>query len=321
MATVQPTLSICIPTYNRAEFLDENLSLIITRVRPYNLPICISDNGSSDATPEIVRKHAALYEHIHYTRNPVNRGIDYNIAAALKMSETDYAWLFSDDDRFFDNALERVMAQLEQHTPDMIVVNAVTNTDTMRPRIPSLEDRLYDDMAPLLENLCFHMTWLSTLVWSRKLISQAEFGRYDGSALDFIHALFRALGLGERRVLWCSEPCIYIAKGASVSWKGRVLEIYARNAVEIIMALPDLYPLASKKRCLRIMGTRTDAFSLHGFFLLKKAGAFTLNSYREYKAYLPLVTNLPLVVCYLLAILPRSLFTGISAAKRRLWHE
>lgn len=319
--TAAAPLSICIPTYNRARFLDENLTLIVAKVRPYGLPVYISDNGSTDMTADVVRKHKILYDHIFYTRHDVNRGIDANIAAVLNMSQTNYAWLFSDDDRFFDGAIERVLGLLQQHGPDMMVVNAVTNVDTMRPRIASHGDVIYDDMSRVLESLCFHMTWLSTLVWSRELIAQSPFGKYDGSALDFIHALFCALAAQRRRVVWCSEPCIHIAKGASISWQGRVLEIYAKNAVEIVMALPEAYPDASKRKCLKIMGTKTDAFSLHGFFLLKKGGAYTLESYRDYKETLPLVTNLPLFLCYLLALLPRTIFTGISTVKRWLCHE
>jgi len=320
-AASRPTLSICIPTYNRAEFLDENLSLIVAKARPYNLPIYISDNGSTDGTREIVNRHSLLYDRIYYFRQQGNRGIDHNIATVLKMSQTDYAWLFSDDDRFFDTAIERMLDLLERHRPDMAVVNAVTNPDTMKPRIDSRSDLVYDDMALLLENICFHMTWLSTLIWSRKLIEQAPFGKYDGSALDFIHALFSALASGKRRVVWCSEPCIYIAKGASISWKGRVLEIYAKNAFNIIFGLPDSYSQDSKKKCLKVMGTRTDAFSLHGFFLLKKSGSYTMESYRAYRQYLPFVTNLPLSLCYIIALLPQSLFLKISAFKRWISHD
>ena len=48
-------LSICIPTYNRAKFLDENLSKTIPICRKFKIPIYISDNDSKDNTFEVFK--------------------------------------------------------------------------------------------------------------------------------------------------------------------------------------------------------------------------------------------------------------------------
>ena len=56
---MHPLISICIPTYNRAELLDyclENLAALKDCGRP--VEIVISDNGSTDRTPEVIEAHS-----------------------------------------------------------------------------------------------------------------------------------------------------------------------------------------------------------------------------------------------------------------------
>lgn len=314
-----PVLSICIPTYNRASFLDGNLSRIIPCIRDRNIPVCISDNASTDSTRDIVERHKKLYPNISYRRNDSNLGVDPNISAVLAMAETDYAWLLSDDDRLFDGAVDLVLKQLEQQRPDMILVNAVVDMDTMKRRVPSYQDKMYNNMSQLLDELLFHASWMSIQIWSRKLIAESPFGRFNGSAFDFFHAMFAGLAVGERNVLWLAEPCVYIAKGATISWGGREVEILAKHTADIVMSLPDnLFTVISKADSLKKIGAEMDAFSLHGLFMLKKKGAFNYDTYRTYKKYISMVTSLPMPLCFLVALLPPSLFRGISAVKRAL---
>ena len=69
-------LSICIPTYNRSEKLDNCLNSIlisIQNVKERNFEICISDNCSSDNTEKIVKKYKNIFE-INYHKNNDNLG-------------------------------------------------------------------------------------------------------------------------------------------------------------------------------------------------------------------------------------------------------
>jgi len=49
-------LSICIPTFNRAQHLNNCLSSIISarKSKGFQFEVCVSDNGSNDNTQEIV---------------------------------------------------------------------------------------------------------------------------------------------------------------------------------------------------------------------------------------------------------------------------
>jgi glycosyltransferase involved in cell wall biosynthesis len=52
---MKPKLSICIPTYNRAQTLRETIDSILPQILGnFNIEILISDNASTDDTPSIV---------------------------------------------------------------------------------------------------------------------------------------------------------------------------------------------------------------------------------------------------------------------------
>src|SRR5665647_1113407 len=91
-------LSICIPTYNRAEILSENLENLIHKVSPYGIRIIVSDNASTDNTAEIVRNAQKKYDYLTYSCNEENFGPDRNFELALKTCDAKYAWLMGDDD-------------------------------------------------------------------------------------------------------------------------------------------------------------------------------------------------------------------------------
>ena len=50
-------LSLIIPTYNCAEYIDETLALILSEL-PGNCELILVDDGSTDSTPDILKKYA-----------------------------------------------------------------------------------------------------------------------------------------------------------------------------------------------------------------------------------------------------------------------
>ena len=70
----KPLLSICIPTYNRAEYLAKSLDSLIClpEFNTSEVEVVISDNASTDNTQEIVKIYTDRYNTIHYYRNEEN---------------------------------------------------------------------------------------------------------------------------------------------------------------------------------------------------------------------------------------------------------
>jgi glycosyltransferase involved in cell wall biosynthesis len=114
MTLAETTLSICIPTYNRAKALDRLLSNICTETEALeeNVEVCISDNCSPDETQTIVKKWATKLQ-IVYKRNPKNVGFDLNVIGAVKLATGKFIWLSGDDDVFFEGAIANFLSDLK----------------------------------------------------------------------------------------------------------------------------------------------------------------------------------------------------------------
>jgi glycosyltransferase involved in cell wall biosynthesis len=71
---VKPLLSICIPTYNRSEYLDKSIAALVSQVefKTDNVELIISDNASDDNTESVVKKYQEQYKNIYYNRNDTN---------------------------------------------------------------------------------------------------------------------------------------------------------------------------------------------------------------------------------------------------------
>ncbi len=78
----KPVLSICIPTYNRADYLIGCLDAIVNQEGfDERVEVVISDNCSTDNTKEICHKYLERYKNIHYFCNEENvRALNFSLA-------------------------------------------------------------------------------------------------------------------------------------------------------------------------------------------------------------------------------------------------
>jgi glycosyltransferase involved in cell wall biosynthesis len=94
-ANVRPlTLSVGIPTFNQADFLEQTIESLLNQTRPPH-EIVISDHFSTDRTPEIIRKYAG---HVREVKPPPGSNLtdQYNFTLASQSGE--WITLLSSDD-------------------------------------------------------------------------------------------------------------------------------------------------------------------------------------------------------------------------------
>ena len=125
------TLTICIPTFNRAPKLGRTITLLREQISGAGLQdrvsILVSDNASTDATATVVADAAALDDgvHIGYQCHSSNIGGCLNILSLYEAAEGQYVWIFSDDDIPFENAVAKVYAALGEVRPDLLLFSFV----------------------------------------------------------------------------------------------------------------------------------------------------------------------------------------------------
>lgn len=101
MNTNNPLLSICIPTYNRADKLKISLNAIINAANNFKniIEIIVSDNCSTDNTQEVVSSFKITHSNLFYYRNNCNLGFNKNIFLLTDLyAKGKYCWLIGDDD-------------------------------------------------------------------------------------------------------------------------------------------------------------------------------------------------------------------------------
>ncbi|WP_104656337.1 glycosyltransferase family 2 protein [Ralstonia insidiosa] len=95
----QVALSVCIPTYNRARYLENLLAELVTQIGElkFSYELLIGDNCSTDGTEEIVARYQNTLN-IRYFRRPSNLGSAENLNQLYRSAQGKYVLYHADDD-------------------------------------------------------------------------------------------------------------------------------------------------------------------------------------------------------------------------------
>ena len=118
-------LTIAIPTYNRASRLDKQIAWLYQSMQGVEdqCEIIISDNCSTDETPEIVAKWQAKFPPgvLQSNRNRKNVGLIGNMVCCIKAATSEYVWTIGDDDPIDDGAVSYLLKTLADN-PDITLL-------------------------------------------------------------------------------------------------------------------------------------------------------------------------------------------------------
>jgi glycosyltransferase involved in cell wall biosynthesis len=295
-------LSIVIPTYNRAEFLDRCLGLIIPSARKLNIEIYVSDNSSEDNTGAVVSRRISEYSLIKYSCNSNNLGADKNFQIALGLPVSDYIWLLGDTywiesvtiDFFIESFLNK------KNIPDAVIFN-------VNKRVIDIGSNDYFDKNKLLSELGWHMTCMSSLVYSRHLIMAANFDRYRKTNFIQTGIIFEYIENKDFFIRWVSEHSVFplAVKGVvKNSWQDSTFEIWVDKWSNFIFSLPPSYEIGAKLKCIKDHGIKSGIFSLKSIVCLRVAGILKYSVYKKYSKLLPLAINYPVSIFMVISLTP-----------------
>lgn len=124
----RPILSICIPTYNRANQLEnlfKNLHAIKATHRDA-IEICVSNNNSTDKTQMVITRWQALLD-LKVETQPANIGATLNAIAVTKISTGRWIQIIGDDDEFIPLGINRIVSLLETANPETWVLVGIAD--------------------------------------------------------------------------------------------------------------------------------------------------------------------------------------------------
>jgi glycosyltransferase involved in cell wall biosynthesis len=112
----KPLLSICIPTYNRAEYLDKSIASLVCQneFNSEDVELVISDNASTDNTEGIVKKYQEQYKNIFYSKNEKNNE-DKNFPTVISKAHGVFRKLCNDTIIFMDESVNYMLSIIKDN--------------------------------------------------------------------------------------------------------------------------------------------------------------------------------------------------------------
>ena len=107
--SIVPKVSICIPTYNGARYLEACLDSVLSQTYK-DIEILAVDDWSTDATLEILERYAAGDQRIRLVRNEHNLGLVGNWNRCVELAHGEWIKFVFQDDLLREDCLEKMLA-------------------------------------------------------------------------------------------------------------------------------------------------------------------------------------------------------------------
>lgn len=141
---MRPLVSICIPTYNRANLLEKAIASALSQTLS-EIEIVVVDNHSEDDTQDVVAR--IKDDRVRYHRNEKNIGMVANFNKCLKLAKGKYINILHSDDHLEPEIVEYESQFLEQNQQVGMVYTAYCLDHELSKRkkriLPHEKDRIF----------------------------------------------------------------------------------------------------------------------------------------------------------------------------------
>jgi abequosyltransferase len=277
----KPLLSVCIATYNRADYIGGTLESIIPQVTD-EVEIVIVDGASTDNTSSVVKRYADICKQINYIRLPSKGGVDQDFCKAVEYAKGEYCWLFSDDDMFKPGAISAVLNEIKKGY-SLIIVNAHLMTEDLskiienkRLRIDTDEVFSSSEMELLFNRVVTYMSFIGCVVINRDLWMRREKERYFGTEFIHVGVIFQESLPAPALII--AEPYIMI-RGGNAQWAQRAFEIGVFRWQNLLYSFTNISEQARKNYRPTPSWAR-----LKNIIEFRAIGTYSLSEYRKWFA-------------------------------------
>jgi glycosyltransferase involved in cell wall biosynthesis len=188
-------LSICIPTRDRAGYLEKSLQSIVQQeffTATGLVEIVISDNCSSDNTFEVCSEFINKYpENIKYFRNDENLN-DLNFELALSRGSGSFLKIMNDNVVWATGSLEYIanLIKISENVNPLIFF--LNNVKVMKEPL-----YIYNNVNDFMDVISHHVTWLGGFgIWKSQFDEVTDFSRKEKLALVQMDVLLRLIDSG-----------------------------------------------------------------------------------------------------------------------------
>jgi len=217
-------VSFCIPTYNRAVYLEPLLqSIKLQQPHGLELEICISDNASTDSTEELIPVWEKKFGiPIIYKKHETNIGPDRNYLAAVSLASGDYCWIFGSDDMLQSDALAIIESELNRKNDiylcdrkEMDINMSVVKDGHRRWLSNGTKEYIFNDDNDRINyfNDCMSLggvfSYLSSIIVKRSAWNNINFDpSFVGTAYSHVYILLKIIEIQGSSISYISLPLV-----------------------------------------------------------------------------------------------------------------
>ena len=294
-----------IPTYNRADFVDELLAYMFNELELFDYPIIISDNCSSDNTTEIVLSYQKKYANINYYRQETNISADNNFLFIQDLVQSKYFWFIGDAVRFFKNEISDILKILGDNNYSALILNYYD-------RVSNIESCIYTEKSEMLTDLGWHASQMSAIVYSKEMFHERVPALLcEDSWFNYYSRFFKYLGETPFiKVYWHSKNSFTFSKlQKENSWHEKIVEVWIKSFSETVLSLPVTYSLSSKLYSLKSYGRWHSLFKLETVISYTIKGFYSPSDIVKYKNHFAIFMPLNWRLYYWISLTPKIILT------------
>ncbi|MDC0490904.1 glycosyltransferase [Paracoccaceae bacterium] len=215
-------LSICIPTYNRANYLEHTLKNIFDNVPSY-VEVVIYDGASTDHTEELLYDWALKYPNLSYLIADTNGGVDEDLRRVVLLAKAEYCWLMSSDDFIAPEGIKVLLEAITKYSPNVLLFDRKNCNKKMQLKSEEKwlqidsEESVFnfvvkDDLYRYLKdvrNLGGIFSYISSIVVKKSdWLQDAGNTNLIGSNYNHVGCIFRTL-MGGGVLLYLQKPLVF----------------------------------------------------------------------------------------------------------------
>ncbi len=189
------SLTIAIPTYNRNDIFRANLEKLLPQVTE-ECKIIVYDNCSDipvkDSIADLLNDYSNI--DISIVTNSHNVGMTANILKCFENCSDPWLWILGDDDEVADNAIERILYDIDRHK-EMHFVTYAWDEDSFKNRTQEITTTGIDEFIDTFETFGA-VLFLSTSIYNmNKVTDGMSFAHFfQSSYAPHLVMLFMSLG-------------------------------------------------------------------------------------------------------------------------------
>jgi glycosyltransferase involved in cell wall biosynthesis len=305
-----PSLSIVIPTFNRAASVIVHDDHFMDEAARLGVRIFISDDSPDSDVRQAMERKSRTFANVIYRHNDPPLRHDGNVLSCLLWPDTDFVWVLGDVFRIQPGELALIKASLVDQ--DFQFVNWQSDDTRILPPVRGAAAR------DLIRDRLWHQTLTGATIFHRRVRSWAAERREQirlATNFPLIAIIMGYATDADVSVSWWGRKSLRAMPKESSYWHHCAFDVFVDDWVRVIEMHPKLIPRSEQRAVLRSHSANSRLFNVEFLRRLKKNGHFDLRATRRHRFFDVMHLNRFMVLALLL---PDSITVRAASAARRL---